>query len=116
LQTQAQPQAQTHAANSAARYVSGIGNGEGIALDGSGRIFSTQHGRDHLHEDWPELYTARQGQELRAEEVVELKQGADYGWPECYFDQTQKKLVLAPEYGGDGKKAGLCSGRTAPVA
>jgi glucose/arabinose dehydrogenase/mono/diheme cytochrome c family protein len=100
----------------AERYVSGIRNGEGIALDGAGRIFSTQHGRDQLHEDWPELYNAKQGQELPAEEIVELKQGADYGWPECYFDQTQKKLVLAPEYGGDGKKAGLCSGRTAPVA
>ncbi|MFC0397693.1 c-type cytochrome [Paraburkholderia rhizosphaerae] len=100
----------------AERYVSGIRNGEGIALDGAGRIYSTQHGRDQLHEDWPELYDAKRGQELPAEEVVELKQGTDYGWPECYFDQTQKKLVLAPEYGGDGKKVGLCSGRSAPVA
>jgi glucose/arabinose dehydrogenase/cytochrome c5 len=102
--------------SAAGRYVSGIRNGEGIALDASGHIFSTQHGRDQLHEDWPELYTAKQGQELPAEEIVELKPGADYGWPECYFDQIQKKLVLAPEYGGDGKKTGLCSGRTAPVA
>ncbi|CAB3762211.1 c-type cytochrome [Paraburkholderia humisilvae] len=100
----------------AERYVSGIRNGEGIALDGAGRIFSTQHGRDQLHEDWPEHYDAKHGQELPAEEIVELKQGADYGWPECYFDQMQEKLVLAPEYGGDGTKVGLCSGRTAPVA
>jgi glucose/arabinose dehydrogenase len=100
----------------AERYVSGIRNGEGIAVDGTGRLFSTQHGRDQLHEDWPQYFDAKQGQELPAEEIVELKQGADYGWPECYFDQMQKKLVLAPEYGGDGKKVGLCSGRTAPVA
>ncbi len=33
------------------------------------------------------------------------EQGADYGWPECYFDGYQQKLVLAPEYGGDGGRA-----------
>jgi glucose/arabinose dehydrogenase/mono/diheme cytochrome c family protein len=101
----------------AERFVSGIRNGEGIALDASGRVFSTQHGRDQLHEDWPDLYTAQQGFDLPSEEVVELKQGADYGWPECYFDGTQQKLVLAPEYGGDGgKKVGVCAERQGPVA
>ncbi|GJE39565.1 hypothetical protein KHHGKMAE_3649 [Methylobacterium persicinum] len=101
----------------AARYVSGIRNGEGIALDAEGRVYSTQHGRDQLHEDWPKLYTQQQGFDLPSEEVVELKQGADYGWPECYFDPTRTKLVLAPEYGGDGgKKVGVCSGRQGPVA
>ncbi|GAB2900880.1 hypothetical protein GCM10027093_41970 [Paraburkholderia jirisanensis] len=100
----------------AERYISGLRNGEGIAMDSAGRIFSTQHGRDQLHEDWPDKFTAKQGQELPAEEIVELKKGGDYGWPECYFDETQKKLVLAPEYGGDGKKVGLCAQRSAPVA
>jgi glucose/arabinose dehydrogenase/cytochrome c5 len=101
----------------AERYATGIRNGEGIALDGEGRAYSTQHGRDQLHENWPKLYTAQQGFDLPSEEVVELKEGADYGWPECYFDPTQKKLVLAPEYGGDGgRKVGLCEQRQAPVA
>jgi len=101
----------------AERHVTGIRNGEGIAVDAQGRAFSTQHGRDQLHEDWPKLYTARQGYELPAEEVVELRQGADYGWPECYFDPAQKKLVLAPEYGGDGgRKVGLCAHRQGPAA
>ena len=46
-----------------------------------------------------------------------LQKGADYGWPECYYDAVQKKLVLAPEYGGDGgKKVGVCADKTAPVA
>jgi hypothetical protein len=36
--------------------------------------------------------------------MVQLIRGNDYGWPECYFDGFQKKLVLAPEYGGDGGK------------
>jgi mono/diheme cytochrome c family protein len=46
-----------------------------------------------------------------------LKSGGDYGWPECYYDAGQKKLVLAPEYGGDGgKKVGVCASKTGPVA
>jgi glucose/arabinose dehydrogenase/mono/diheme cytochrome c family protein len=97
------------------RYASGIRNGEGFDFDTSGRLYVTQHGRDQLHEDWPELYTAEQGFELPAEEVVILKEGANYGWPTCY-DGLQKKLVLAPEYGGDGKKVGECDKAEPPIA
>ena len=101
----------------AERFASGLRNGEGLSLDAAGRIFATQHGRDQLREDWPELYSARQGQELPAEELVELRQGADYGWPECYFDNAQGKLVLGPEYGGDGgRKISICAERQGPVA
>jgi glucose/arabinose dehydrogenase/mono/diheme cytochrome c family protein len=99
------------------RYATGIRNGEGFAIDADGRLFVTQHGRDQLSENWNALYGPTIGHELPAEEVVELKSGADYGWPECYFDGAQKKLVLAPEYGGDGgKKVGLCEQRSAPAA
>ncbi len=83
----------------------------------AGRLFVTQHGRDQLSQNWPKLFTSEQSAQLPAEEIVELKQGADYGWPECYYDGLQNKLVLAPEYGGDGgKKAGVCAEKTAPVA
>jgi glucose/arabinose dehydrogenase/cytochrome c5 len=98
------------------RYATGIRNGEGFDFDTAGRLYVTQHGRDQLHEDWPELYTAQQGFDLPAEEVVILKQGANYGWPYCYYDGMQKKLVLAPEYGGDGKKVGECDKFAPPVA
>ena len=47
----------------------GIRNGEGFDFDTAGRLFVTEHGRDQLHEDWPELYTAEQGFNLPAEEV-----------------------------------------------
>ena len=101
----------------AERYATGIRNGEGFDFDAAGRLYITQHGRDQLREDWPELYTAAQGFELPAEEVVELKQGGDYGWPHCYFDGAQQKLVLAPEYGGDGgKTVGQCADKLGPVA
>jgi glucose/arabinose dehydrogenase/mono/diheme cytochrome c family protein len=100
----------------AERYASGIRNAGGMAFDANGRLYATQHGRDLLAQIWPQYYTSEQGQELPAEELIEVRQGADYGWPECYFDHIQDKLVLAPEYGGDGKREGLCAGRERPVA
>ncbi len=103
--------------SAAGRYATGIRNGEGFSFDKAGRLYVTQHGRDQLSQNWPRLYTVDQGVELPAEELLELKQGSDYGWPECYYDQNQKKLVLAPEYGGDGgKTVGVCADKQAPVA
>lgn len=99
------------------RYASGIRNGEGFAIDAAGRLFVTQHGRDQLAEDWPQFYSGQIGSTLPAEEIIQLERGRDYGWPECYFDGLQGRLVLAPEYGGDGgKKVGACATRTPPVA
>ena len=99
------------------RYATGIRNGEGMAFDAAGRLYVTQHGRDQLGQSFPDLYSAEQGRELPAEEIVHLEPGADYGWPRCYFDGTQKKLVLAPEYGGDGGRAvGVCAEKRPPAA
>jgi glucose/arabinose dehydrogenase len=99
------------------RYATGIRNGEGFAFDTAGRLFVTQHGRDQLSQNWPSLYRPDQGPELPSEELMLVEQGADYGWPECYFDGFQKKLVLAPEYGGDGGKTlGVCAQKRAPLA
>jgi glucose/arabinose dehydrogenase/mono/diheme cytochrome c family protein len=101
----------------AERFATGIRNGEGFAIDSAGRIFVTQHGRDQLHTNWPELYKPEEEATLPAEEVVLLKQGGDYGWPFCYYDTFQQKLVLAPEYGGDGgKKVGGCANKLPPAA
>jgi glucose/arabinose dehydrogenase/mono/diheme cytochrome c family protein len=98
------------------RFATGIRNGEGFAIDSSGRLFVTQHGRDQLHTNWPDFYKPDQEATLPAEELMLLKQGGDYGWPECYYDSFVQKLVLAPEYGGDGKKTGVCSSKIPPVA
>jgi glucose/arabinose dehydrogenase/mono/diheme cytochrome c family protein len=101
----------------AERFATGLRNGEGIAFDSTGRIFATQHGRDQLGQNWSQLYTPEQGANEPAEELVQLERGADYGWPYCYFDLTRQKLVLAPEYGGDGgKTVGLCAQKRAPIA
>ena len=101
----------------AERFVKGLRNGEGLSFDSAGRLYATQHGRDQLAENWPSLYNPAQGQNLPAEELMILKLGADYGWPECYFDGFQKKLVLAPEYGGNGGKlVSICAQMQGPVA
>lgn len=101
----------------AERYATGIRNAVGIAFDPAGQLYSTQHGRDQLFDNWPKLYTGEQGQNLPAEELLKIEQGGDYGWPTCYFDNTQAKLVLAPEYGGDGGKApGNCPTKKTPEA
>lgn len=98
------------------RFATGLRNGEGFAFDSAGRLFATQHGRDQLFENWPQFYKQPQGADLPSEEVVMETKGADFGWPFCYFDPHQKKLILAPEYGGDGKKVGQCEEKTGPAA
>jgi len=100
------------------RFATGIRNGEGFALDAAAhRVYVTQHGRDQLHANWPVLYQPEEEATLPAEEVLLISRAADFGWPECYYDPRQKKLVLAPEYGGDGgKKVGPCATKTGPVA
>ncbi|HEY2378646.1 MAG TPA: PQQ-dependent sugar dehydrogenase [Gemmatimonadaceae bacterium] len=99
------------------RYATGIRNAVGMAIDGDGKLWSTQHGRDQLYENWSKLYASEQGQNLPAEELLLIEKGADYGWPRCYFDGDQQKLVLAPEYGGDGgKMVSDCREKHAPAA
>ncbi|MGC2401556.1 MAG: c-type cytochrome [Acidobacteriaceae bacterium] len=100
------------------RYATGIRNGEGFAVDNAGkRVYVTQHGRDQLHSNWPDLYKPEEEATLPAEELLLLKQGGDYGWPECYYDPFRQRLVLAPEYGGDGgNKVGVCANKIPPVA
>lgn len=102
----------------AERYATGVRNAEGLAFDSAGRLFATQHGRNQLIQNWPALYPdTANAIELPAEELVLVKEGGDYGWPMCYYDGTQRKLVLAPEYGGDGgKTVGVCADKLPPVA
>src|SRR2546425_1148377 len=91
----------------AGRFATGIRNAEGFALDSTGhRVFVTQHGRDQLYTNWPALYKPDQEATQPAEELLLLRAGGDYGWPECYYDAGAEKLVLAPEYGGGGGEKG----------
>ena len=78
-------------------------------------LYVVMHGRDDLHLLWPEKFSPWQSAVLPAEEFQRVKEGDDFGWPYCYYDQMQKKKVLAPEYGGDGKIIGRCKDCRDPV-
>src|ERR1700674_395354 len=67
----------------AERYATGIRNAEGFAFDSTGRLFVTQPGRDQLRSNWPELYKPEKEATQPAEELMLLKSGGHYGWPEC---------------------------------
>jgi glucose/arabinose dehydrogenase len=87
------------------RYATGLRNEMGIYWNQDvNALYVTQHGRDQLHDLYPDLYTTQQSAELPAECLYRLNKGDNAGWPYIYYDQIQHKKILAPEYGGDGKK------------
>jgi glucose/arabinose dehydrogenase len=71
----------------------------------NGELYAVQHGRDMLFENWPQFFSVEQDAVLPAEEFVRISRGSNNGWPYCYFDDVfEHRKVLAPEYGGNGKK------------
>ena len=99
-----------------ARYVTGIRNGMANCWNTEvNELYIVQHGRDQLHQFFPDMYTNEQSAELPAEEFFLATEGADFGWPYCYYDQLQDKKVLAPEYGGDGEIQERCENKTDPI-
>lgn len=87
------------------RYATGLRNVVGLDWNQEvNGLYVMQHGRDQLYDLFPDLYTAKQSAELPAECMYAVKKGSDCGWPYIYYDQQQGKKILAPEYGGDGKK------------
>ncbi len=87
------------------RYATGLRNVVGINWNSTDNsLFVMQHGRDQLHDLFPNLYDAKQSAELPAECMFKLQKGTNCGWPYVYYDQIQHKKILAPEFGGDGKK------------
>ena len=79
------------------------------------KLYAVQHGRDQLHEFWPESYNEEDGVNLPAEEFFLIKDGGNYGWPYCYYDDKQDKKMLAPEYGGNGKRTDRCADKEQPI-
>jgi glucose/arabinose dehydrogenase len=87
------------------RYSTGLRNVVGLDWnEQTNTLFVMQHGRDQLHDLFPSLYDTKQNAELPAECLYELHRGSNCGWPYIYYDQIQQKKILAPEFGGDGKK------------
>ena len=89
------------------RYATGLRNVVGLDWNKqTNSLFVMQHGRDQLNSFYPTLYNDAQNAELPAETMYEMHEGDNAGWPYIYFDPYQKKKILSPEYGGDGKKEG----------
>jgi glucose/arabinose dehydrogenase len=88
------------------RYATGLRNMVALAINPSNsELYGVQHGRDMLFENWPQFFTVEEDAVLPSEEFVQIRRGSDNGWPYCYHDAVfRHQKVLAPEYGGDGKK------------
>ncbi|MCL7974070.1 MAG: PQQ-dependent sugar dehydrogenase [marine benthic group bacterium] len=99
------------------RWASGLRNTVALAIRSKdGGLYGVVHGRDQLHGSWPERFSEQQNAEAPSEEFVRIVRGGRYSWPECYHDPETDRLVLAPEYGGDGVETGRCATRDRPIA
>jgi glucose/arabinose dehydrogenase len=97
------------------RYATGLRQMPALAWYG-GALYTAMNNRDQLDTLWPDLFTADDNVQRPSEPLYRVEQGSNFGWPYCFHDFTQNKLVLNPEYGGDGKAVGRCTQFQAPIA
>lgn len=96
------------------RFATGLRNAIALTVQpGTGSVYAAVHGRDQLGDNWG--FSDQENADNPAEELVSVQQGDDVGWPYCYYSNQHHKKVLAPEYGGDGRKVGRCTAAKAPV-
>jgi glucose/arabinose dehydrogenase len=97
------------------RYATGLRQMPAITWHDTA-LYIAMNNRDQLDVFWPGMFTAQENAERPAEPLYRAEQGSNFGWPYCFFDYGQKKLLLNPEYGGDGKTVGRCTQFTPPIA
>src|SRR5204863_2264379 len=82
-----------------------------------GALYVAMNGRDQLDNNWPEKFTALENDTRPSESLYKVEAAGDnFGYPYCFHDYVQNKLLLNPEYGGDGKTVGRCAPFKAPIA
>ncbi len=87
------------------RFATGIRSVVAISWNESDdKLYAINHGRDYLHNHAPQYFSEWQNAVLPAEQFMIVNEEDDYGWPYTYYDHYKNKRMLAPEYGGDGKK------------
>jgi glucose/arabinose dehydrogenase len=97
------------------RYATGMRQGLALAWH-DGHLYMAMNSRDSLDTLYPELFTPDDNQNRPLEPLLQVNEGSVFGWPYCFFDGPANKMILAPEYGGDGKTVGRCAQFEAPVA
>ncbi len=87
------------------RYATGMRNAVAIEWNaGQNALYAAIHGRDAIDTLFPTLYNAEDNATRQAEEFHKITDGGNFGWPYTFWDTKLKQRVVAPEYGGDGKK------------
>jgi glucose/arabinose dehydrogenase len=99
----------------AQRWATGVRQPVALAWR-DGHLFAAMNSRDSLDTLWPAKFTAEDNATRPLEPLLQVDQGSVFGWPYCYFDAQANDMVLAPEYGGDGKTIGRCAQYQKPVA
>ncbi|HLS47493.1 MAG TPA: PQQ-dependent sugar dehydrogenase [Gemmatimonadales bacterium] len=96
------------------RYATGLRNAMALAVEpGTRALYAGVHGRDQLAQNWG--FSAEVNAENPAELFVRVSRGDDYGWPYCQYSHEHDRMVLSPEYGGDGSTAGRCAELPLPL-
>jgi glucose/arabinose dehydrogenase len=97
------------------RYATGMRQMPAITWH-DGALYIVMNSRDQLDVLWPGKFTAEENATRPAEPMYRVdKPGDNFGWPYCFYDYTVQKLLLNPEYGGDGKTVGRCSEFKLPI-
>jgi glucose/arabinose dehydrogenase len=99
------------------RIATGLHNAVALAVNPHDTtIYAVSHGRDGLHDLWPDMYSSEESATAAAEEMIRIATvRADFGWPYCYYDFLKQERVLAPEYGGDKQQTGRCDRLIQPL-
>jgi glucose/arabinose dehydrogenase len=87
------------------RYATGLRNCVAITWNNHvNSLYAMMHGRDQLGDLFPQYFTDSMSAELPAETFFQISENGNYGWPYSYYDEFKKRIMVSPEYGGDGKK------------
>jgi glucose/arabinose dehydrogenase len=92
-----------------ARYATGMRQPVAVAWH-DGHLYVAMNSRDSLDTLFADKgYTAEDNAVGPSEPMLQVGEGDVFGWPYCYHDTRANKMILAPEYGGDGKTIGRCA-------
>jgi glucose/arabinose dehydrogenase len=97
------------------RWATGLRQMPALAYH-DGALYTVMNNRDQLDFLWPDLFKPADNQTRPAEVMYKVDRNSNFGWPFCFFDLQTNKLLLNPEYGGDGKTEGRCSQFPGPIA